>query len=533
MKTIANLSHCTAEEINAIDLALKERKNLPALKKLAEAKCTNGKFVGSICALDQIAREIGITSALGDSQEAKLVLWLIFARLLEQGSRLSATRLAQNYAVGEVIGMEGFCEDDLYKALDWVHDRKDKIEEKLFKHKKKKVGKTPSLYLYDVSSSYLEGEQNELGEYGYNRDKKSGKKQIVYGALTDEDGDPVSIEVFPGNTSDTKTFSSQIQKVKNRFEGKNVTFVGDKGMIKSDQINDLRNENYNFITTITKAQIKKLIKEDVLQMGLFEDKLCEVETSEILDKKDRKDSKKKQKIRYIVRRNPDRAMEIENNRNERVECLRSKIKESNKYLENHPKAKVATREKKLKGALKSLKLSKFTTIHIKERTLAFEIDENKKKEEAKLDGCYAMKTDLNKAEVSKEIVHDRYKDLAHVEWEFRTQKTGYLEVRVIYLRKKERTIAHLFITMLAYKIERYLRSAWAEQDITVEEGLKALSKITTVELKIENEKIVQILEADDFLQELLNDANVILPKVLPHREVNVITRKKLKRSAKS
>jgi len=144
-----------------------------------------------------------------------------------------------------------------------------------------------------------------------------------------------------------------------------------------------------------------------------------------------------------------------------------------------------------------------------------------------------MKTDLNKAEVSKEIVHDRYKDLAHVEWEFRTQKTGYLEVRAIYLRKKERTIAHLFITMLAYKIERYLRSAWAEQDITVEEGLKALSKITTVELKIENEKIVQILEADDFLQELLNDANVILPKVLPHREVNVITRKKLKRSAKS
>jgi transposase len=217
LKTIANLSHCSPEEIEALRIALKKKDDIPALKKMSEGVIENGKYIGSLCVLDQISREIGITKCLGDSPQAKRILWLIFARLLEQGSRLSATRLAQNYAIGELMGIEGFCEDDLYEDLDWLFKRKEKIEQALFKHATEKKGQTPTLFLYDVSSSYFEGEQNELAEYGYSRDKKKGKKQIVYGVLTDQEGDPVSIEAFSGNTSDTTTFISQIEKIKNIY----------------------------------------------------------------------------------------------------------------------------------------------------------------------------------------------------------------------------------------------------------------------------------------------------------------------------
>jgi len=151
-----------------------------------------------------------------------------------------------------------------------------------------------------VTSSYLEGEDNYFSAYGYNRDGKKGKKQIVIGLLCDGNGDPVSVEVFPGNTQDMKTFSSQIQKVRERFSCERVILVGDRGMIKTPQIKELP-EGFHYITAITKAQIDVLIKQDVIQMDLFDAELCEVEDNE-------------EGVRYILKRNPVRAKEIENNR---------------------------------------------------------------------------------------------------------------------------------------------------------------------------------------------------------------------------
>ena len=126
------------------------------------------------------------------------------ARLIDQGSRLSAVRLAQNHAVAEILNLNAFNEDDLYKTLDWLYEHKEKIENQLFKER----AHGSSFYLYDVTSSYLEGKENELADWGYNRDKKKGKKQIVYGLLTDEEGEPISIEGFCGNTKDNKTVFS-------------------------------------------------------------------------------------------------------------------------------------------------------------------------------------------------------------------------------------------------------------------------------------------------------------------------------------
>ncbi|EQD54374.1 transposase IS4 family protein, partial [mine drainage metagenome] len=184
---------------------------------------------------------------------------------------LSNVRLAQQHAAVDILGMGNFNEDDLYDAMDWIESRQRSIEKKLFSSRY--GGKIPALYLYDVTSSYLEGMKNEYADFGYNRDKKRGKMQIVVGLLTDEDGWPISIEVFRGNTNDVKTFTSQIKKLASDFGCESVTMVGDRGMIKTEQIADLSEQKFYYITATTKAQMETLLKQKVIQMELFTEKL--------------------------------------------------------------------------------------------------------------------------------------------------------------------------------------------------------------------------------------------------------------------
>jgi len=183
-ETVANLSKCDDEEIEALKLALKHKGNLQSLVVVSEdASTRQGQSVGALFLLCQLARKLGITQALGGCREAKLVLWLVFAAIMEQGSRLSAVRLAQRHAVCELLNLDAFNEDDLYAAMDWLEERQATVERKLFAHRYGE--EPPRLYLYDVTSSYLEGTQNELAAWGYNRDGKKGKQQIVIGLLTD------------------------------------------------------------------------------------------------------------------------------------------------------------------------------------------------------------------------------------------------------------------------------------------------------------------------------------------------------------
>ncbi len=233
-RTLANLSRCKPEEVEAIRLALKHKGDLGRI--LASAieggpELKQGPSVGAVWVLAQLARELGLVAALGSNREGKLALWQVIARVLDQGSRLSAVRLAGGHAVGAALGMVGFDEDDLYDNLDWLADHQADIERRLFA--RREAASAPDVFLYDVTSTYLEGEHNALAAFGYNRDRKSGKRQIVIGLLADADGRPLSIEVFPGNTSDVKTFSSQLNKAAARFGAERVTFVGDRGMIKA------------------------------------------------------------------------------------------------------------------------------------------------------------------------------------------------------------------------------------------------------------------------------------------------------------
>jgi len=442
-RTIANLSSCSQEEIAAIRIALDHKHDLSQLQEILNSpvKMHKGPSVGAILVLQAMAKRLGITKALGKSREGKLALWQVMARIIHQGSRLAAVRLASRHATCDVLDLDIFDEDDLYDNLDWLAQKQSDIEDRLFRQRKKE--NIPQLFLYDVTSSYFEGQQNELADFGYNRDKKKGKKQIVIGLLTDEDGDPLSVQVYRGNTSDNKTFTDQVAKVKKRFGVKSVTMVGDRGMIKSEQIEQLP-QFFHYLTAITKPQIKSLLKKGTLQMELFDDDVCEVEC---------------EGVRYVVRRNPVRVEEIADQRSEKQRNVQKLVDQQNQKLEANPRTWVSAALRKVKKKIEKLKLDKWLTVEEQNRTLILKVNEEELEEISRLDGCYVIKTDVSAAEVSTQIVHDRYKSLAQVEWAFRTMKTAYLETRPHFVRKENRTRGHVFVVMLAYKIIRYLNGS--------------------------------------------------------------------------
>jgi transposase len=192
-KTIANLSDCSENEIYAIKFALKHKKDLSALCTTRDIKAELGKRIGAVWVLNAITEKLGIKKALGPGLNGKLAIIQVLARIIDQGSRLSAVRFAQSHAVCEVIGIDKLDEDDLYANLAWLSQEQEQIEKKLFKFRFPNA--MPTLFLYDVTSSYLEGVCNELADWGYDRDKKKGKLQIVVGLLADPDGLPVAVMI--------------------------------------------------------------------------------------------------------------------------------------------------------------------------------------------------------------------------------------------------------------------------------------------------------------------------------------------------
>jgi Transposase DDE domain len=512
-RTIANVSHCSAAEIEAIRLALRHKEALEHLGTIQDAiTLKQGLSVGAVWTVYQVARRLGIEKALGTTREGKLALWQVIARVIDQGSRLSAVRLAMSHAACDVLGLGPFDEDALYANLDWLATKQAAVEDQLFAQHTKT--KSVSLFLYDVTSSYLEGMHNELAAFGYNRDGKKGKLQIVIGLLCDEDGHPVSIEVFPGNTHDPHTVASQVAKLRKRFGVQAITFVGDRGMIKSQQIEDLAQQGFHYITAITKPQIAKLLRTGTFQMELFEQELAEVLADE--------------GIRYVLRRNPVRAQEIQDTRHAKLATLQAHVAKQNQYLTDHPRANAQGALQKLVARAEKLRIADWVELILEERALKLTVNASAQQEAAKLDGCYVLKTDLPPAQAPKEMVHDRYKDLASVEQAFRTCKTAHLEVRPLFLRREARTRAHALVVMLAYQIIRYLTSCWSAFDVTVAEGLHALTTLCLVEVAPKNAPSYHCLPTPrDAIARLLHSADIKLPKAFSLSGVRVSTKKKL------
>ena len=512
-RTIANVRHCSAAEIEALRLALRHKEDLEHRGTIQDAVTLKpGLSFGAVWTVYHVARRLGIEQALGTTREGKLALWQVIARGIDQGSRLSAVRLAMSHAACDVLGVGPFDEDALYANLDWLAHRQAAVEDKLFAQRTKT--KSVSLFLYDVTSSYLEGTQNELAAFGSNRDGKKGKRQIGIGLLCDEDGHPVSLEVLPGNTQEPQTFAAQINKVKARFGVHEITFVGDRGMIKGPPIDDLAPQGLHYITAITQPQIEKLLKQGTWQMDLFDQELAEVLAEE--------------GIRYVRRRHPVRAQEVRDTRHAKLATLQAHVAKQNQSLTDHPRANAQGALQKLVARADKLRLADWVELTIAERALTLTINEDAQPEAAKLDGCSVLKTDLTPAQAPKEMVHDRYKDLASVEQAFRTCKTAHLEGRPIFLRRAARTRAHAFVVMLAYQIIQYLAACWRPFDLTVEAGLHALATLCLVEVSPQNAASYHCIPTPrDVIAQLLHSADIKLPKVFSLSGARVSTKKKL------
>jgi hypothetical protein len=500
-------------EIEALRLALRHKEDLEHLGTIQDAvTLKQGLSFGAVWTVYHVARRLGIEQALGTTRDGKLALWQVIARVIDQGSRLSAVRLAMAHAACDVLGVGPFDEDALYDNLDWLAHRQAAVEDTLFAQRTKT--KPVSLFLYDVTSSYLEGTHNELAAFGYNRDGKKGKRQIVIGLLCDEDGQLVSIEVFPGNTHDPQTFAAQITKVKARFGVHEITFVGARGMIKGQQIEDLAQQGLHYITAMTKPQIEKWLRTGTLQLDLFDQAVAEVLAEE--------------GIRYVLRRNPVRAQEVRDTRHAKLATLQAYVARQNHYLTDHPRANAQGAPQKLVARAEKLRLADWVELTLAERALTLTVNEDAQHEAAKLDGCYVLKTDLIPAQAPKEMVHDRYKDLACVEQAFRTCKTAHLEVRPIFLRREARTRAHAFVVMLAYQIIQYLVACWRPFDLTVEEGLHALATLCLVEVSPPNAASYHCIPTPrDVIAQLLHSADIKLPKAFALSGTRVSTKKKL------
>jgi plasmid stabilization system protein ParE len=494
-RTLLNLSSWSKPRIDAFRRLLRGD-----FDQTSVSEPTSGPVFGVLHALKQVAADLGIAAALGSRQLGKLALFLVLARVAHQGSRLSAVRWARDHAVAEVLGLQPFDEEDLYAALDDLFARQDKIEKALFRKYLERNGAPPALFLYDVTSSYLEGEHNALGEFGYNRDGKRGKLQIVIGLLADPSGEPLAVRVFSGNTGDPSTVVEQIDTLTKKFAIEEVIFVGDRGMVKKSGKQALDQAGFRYISALTDPQIRNLLSKETIQLELFAEQIYEVEVNV---------------IRYILRNNPEETRRIQHRLEDKLAKLHLKIAKRNERVEKSSRCKPEAGLALLKQWMSRHKIASLVELKLEERKIVASVNQQAKLRSLELAGCYVLVSNVATDKLSAQEVHDSYMALQKVERDFRTMKTGLLEIRPVFVRKESRTRGHVFCSMLALKLSRELESRLAavfgttdadRYAVTVQDSLASLSRLTLLYYKLDEKTTVTKLPQPDEQQRRILDA---------------------------
>lgn len=494
-KTLANLSKLPVALVALIERFCKaERAGEPLEPFVGGDEPAIGPAYGPLAALLVLARQQGIERALGSGRMAQLALFLVLARVAHRGSRLSAVRWSADHAVHEALGLKPFDEDDLYEALDWLAVHQQRIERELAPRPE-----AGAVFLYDVTSSYLEGQQNELAAPGYNRDGKRYKKQIVAGLLTDVHGEPVAIQVYEGNTSDPDTVGDQVRKLAEQFGAKEVVLVGDRGMIKAKGRELLAKEGFRYITSMTDPEIRKALAAGTLQIGLFDEEVTEVVGDD---------------RRYVLRRNPAMTTRTRTRRADQLARVREKVDARNAVVVASKRADPVVSLRDANKWLKTYKLQAYVSAELREREVHLVVDDAARVQLETLDGCYVVVTDVPAESADAQTIWDRYGDLQRVERDFRTMKTSLLELRPIFLRKANRTRAHAFVTMLALKITRELERRVAPIGLTCEDALDRLGGVRLVTLADPDLGLWRLPSRWPALQQQVLD---VLPRLLPPR----------------
>jgi transposase len=445
-ETLGNLSHLPEDVIELVRRSLRGESFVPANERL---EIVASKPHGDVDTVLRAMRRLDFASLLSSRpcREVDLVIGMVVARIVAPDTKLATTRWWQTRTLAEDLTIGKADEDDLYAAMDWLLERQDAIERKLAARHLKPGG----LVLYDLSSSYFEGKCCPLAAFGNNRDGKKGKLQVNYGLLTDKRGCPVAISVFSGDTGDTTTFLPQVRKLRDAFALEQMVLVGDRGMISSASIAELRAEDFGWITALKSAQIHTLIDGGQLQLGLFDQRnLVEISHPDFPGE------------RLIACRNP----ELAKLRAHKREAL---ITATTEELE---KVRNMVARGKLKGSgeigvrvgkvVNNYKVAKHFDLTITDHSFTFSLQRKQIAAEAALDGIYVIRTGVPKRTMSSADAVRNYKALSSVERAFRSLKTVDLKVRPIHHHLETRVRAHIFLCMLAYHVEWHMREAWRE-----------------------------------------------------------------------
>jgi len=444
-RTIANISRWPQDKIDSLERVLKgERLVTPREAFEIERSLPHGHVEAILGTI----RSLGLDTMISSKRcrQRDLTLAMIAERIINPASKLATTRLWHTSTLAQELGVEDATEDDLYQALDWLLERQPKIEKKLAaKHLK-----DGSLVLYDVTSAHYEGHTCPLVRYGHARGGKKDCPIVVFGLLTDTEGNPVSVDVYAGNTADPTTVPDQVEKLRGRFSLNRVVLVGDRGMLTEPKINAFKEHpGLGWISALRSGAIRKLVDQGALQMSLFDQQsLAEIDSPIFPGE------------RLVACFNPLLAGE---RRRKREALLAATEKDLDKIVRDvkrrtrTPLDKAAI-GKKVGKVLHRHKMGKHFSLKIEDGWFCYERKEETIHRESSLDGIYVIRTSESKEQMSPEDAVRNYKNLAQVERAFRSIKGLDILVRPIFHRTEDHVRAHIFLCMLAYYVEHHMRN---------------------------------------------------------------------------
>jgi transposase len=446
-ETLGNLSHLPEHLIELIKRSLKGETFVAASDAF---RTLHTRPHGHVEAILKMIRRLGLDSliAAGPSRQRDLVTAMIAERLLFPCSKLATTRHWQDTTLGEELHLEDADEDELYAAMDWLLPRQKAIETKLAQRHLAEG----ELVLYDVSSSYYEGETCPLARYGHDRDGKTGRPIIVYGVLTDADGRPVAVQVYPGDTGDPTTVPDQVAKLSRRFGLSRIVLVGDRGMLTQTQINTLKEHpGLGWISALRSDAIRGLLADGHLNRSLFDEvNLAEIESPDFPGE------------RLFACYNPLLAERRARKREALLAATEEKLAKLARAVSRRTKAPLSAAAIGVKAGrvIGRHKMAKHIKMTICDGTFTWKRDDESINREKLLDGIYVVRTSEPAERLSAADGVRSYKRLSQVEQAFRCLKGIDLLVRPIHHRLEPRVRAHVLICVLAYYVEWHLRRAW-------------------------------------------------------------------------
>ena len=445
-RTLASLTALPPAVIDVIERSLRGETLVPAGTAFRIVRSLPG---GHVAAVLGMLRSLGLEALLdrAPSRARDLGVALVVARLLAPCSKLATARALEMTTLGEVMGVAGADENELYGAMDWLLARQARVEAALAR--RHLTG--GSLVLYDLTSVYVEGSHCPLARHGHSRDHRPDRPQIEFGLLTDERGCPVAVEAFAGNTADPATVEAAVTKLRDRFGLTELVLVGDRGMLTQARIERLRETGgIGWVSCLRAPAIQALVEAGDLQLGLFDEtNLAEITSPQFPGE------------RLVVCRNPALATERSRKREALLvatEGALAKVAASVARGRLKTAAAIGLRAGRVVNAKK---MAKHFELDIAEGVFAYHRRTEAIAAEAALDGLYVVRTSVSAERLESAAVVETYKRLSAVERDFRALKGDDLAVRPIFHWREDRVRAHLFLCFLAAYVRWHLEAAWA------------------------------------------------------------------------